>query len=127
MQYRSWGHSGLRVSVVGLGCNNFGGRVNLEGTRLAYSQRHIDRFGHDANMQAVEALEAFATARGHTLLELAFGWLLSKPFIPSVSAGATKPEQIEANVAAAGWIPSLEACAEVERITANLPKQPPPV
>ena len=98
-----------------------------EGSRLAYSQRHINRFGHDANMQAVEALEAFATARGHTLLELAFGWLLSKPFIPSVIAGATKPEQIEANVAAAGWIPSLEACAEVERITANLPKQPPPV
>jgi aryl-alcohol dehydrogenase-like predicted oxidoreductase len=98
-----------------------------EGSRLAYSQRHINRFGHDANMQAVEQLEAFVTQRGHTLLELAFGWLLSKPFVASVIAGATKPEQIEANVAAAGWIPSAEECTEVERITANLPKQPPPV
>jgi aryl-alcohol dehydrogenase-like predicted oxidoreductase len=98
-----------------------------EGSRLAYSQRHINRFGHDANMQAVEQLEAFVTQRGHTLLELAFGWLLSKPFVASVIAGATKPEQIEANGAAAGWIPSAEECTEVERITANLPKQPPPV
>ncbi len=33
MRYGSLGHSGLLVSVVGLGCNNFGGRLDLEGTR----------------------------------------------------------------------------------------------
>lgn len=33
MRYRSLGESGLVVSVVGLGCNNFGGRLDLDGTR----------------------------------------------------------------------------------------------
>jgi aryl-alcohol dehydrogenase-like predicted oxidoreductase len=33
METRSLGSSGLRVSVVGLGCNNFGGRIDLEASR----------------------------------------------------------------------------------------------
>ena len=69
-----------------------------EGTRLgapraarALSERNFDR---------VEALAAFAEERGRSLLELAFGWLLSTPAVSSVIAGATSPEQVRANVAA---------------------------
>ena len=51
----------------------------------------------------LEALERFAQTRGHTLLELAFGWLLAQQPVSSVIAGATTPDQARANAAAAGW------------------------
>ena len=68
-----------------------------EGTRLA--GRPID----DADLEGVERLERFASERGHTLLELAISALASTPGITSVIAGATKPEQVRANAASAGW------------------------
>ncbi len=64
----------------------------------------------------MEKLEAFAKKRGHSLLELAIGWLASQPAVPSVIAGATKPEQVEANVAAAGWKLTADEMAEVDKI-----------
>ena len=67
------------------------------GTRLA--GRSIDRKTFDR----VEALERFAAARGHSLLELAIGALESQRAVVSVIAGATTPEQVRANAAAAGW------------------------
>jgi aryl-alcohol dehydrogenase-like predicted oxidoreductase len=57
----------------------------------------------DAVFDRIEALTAFAAARGHTLLELAIAALASRPGIASVIAGAMSPEQVAANVAAAGW------------------------
>jgi aryl-alcohol dehydrogenase-like predicted oxidoreductase len=51
----------------------------------------------------VEPLEKWAAARGHSVLELAFAWLLGFPEIASVIAGATRPEQVRANVEAGGW------------------------
>jgi aryl-alcohol dehydrogenase-like predicted oxidoreductase len=67
------------------------------GTRL--EGREIE----EAEFDRVEALERFAQERGHTLLELAFAGLLSQDVIASVIPGATKPEQVWANVAAAEW------------------------
>jgi aryl-alcohol dehydrogenase-like predicted oxidoreductase len=61
-------------------------------------------------------LTAFAEQRGHTLLELAIGWLLSQPVVSSVIAGATRPEQITANVAAAAWRLSPEEVTEVAKL-----------
>ena len=49
----------------------------------------------------VEALEEFARARGHTLLELAIAALASEPGVPSVISGATSPDQVRQNAAAA--------------------------
>jgi aryl-alcohol dehydrogenase-like predicted oxidoreductase len=69
------------------------------------------------NLDAVEKLDAFAAARGHTLLELAFSWLLAKPVVASVIAGATRPEQVEANVKAPAWKPGADDLAEIDRIT----------
>jgi aryl-alcohol dehydrogenase-like predicted oxidoreductase len=51
-----------------------------------------------------ESFAEFATSRGHTLLELAFAWLLSRPAVASVIAGAKTVEQVHQNAAAAGWI-----------------------
>ncbi len=69
------------------------------------------------NIDVVEKLIAFAESRGHTILELAFSWLLSRPMIASVIAGATRPEQIQANAAAENWIMSDAELEEVNRIT----------
>ena len=57
----------------------------------------------DEMLERVERLEQFATERGHTLLELAIGALASEPGVLSVIAGATTPQQVRANVAAAAW------------------------
>ena len=64
----------------------------------------------------VEALEDFATQRGHTLLELAFGWLAAQPVVSSVIAGATKPEQVTANVRAVDWELTAEDLQEIDRL-----------
>lgn len=89
-----------------------------EGTRLARNPpRHADLFINARNWRIVEALEAFVERRGHTLLELAMSWLASLPYVPSIIAGATKPEQVEQNVAAVGWTLSAADFAEIDRIT----------
>jgi len=61
------------------------------------------RFLNDENFARVENLRSFAQARGRSLLDLAFGWLLARPVVSSVIAGATKPEQVRANVRAGTW------------------------
>ena len=50
-------------------------------------------------------------------MELAFSWLAAQPVVSSVIAGATKPEQIAANVKAADWALTAEDLAEIDRIT----------
>ena len=87
--------------------------------RLAYSTRHADRFISERNWTIVERLEDFCAARCRTLLELAFAWLLAKPFVASVIAGASTPDQVDANVGAVGWVLSADDLDEVDRITAS--------
>jgi aryl-alcohol dehydrogenase-like predicted oxidoreductase len=71
---------------------------------------------NERNLATVERLFEFAASRGHNLLELAVSWLLAHRVVASVIAGATSPEQVRANVAAAGWKLSAEEMAEVDRI-----------
>jgi aryl-alcohol dehydrogenase-like predicted oxidoreductase len=92
------------------------GEAPGEGTRLAGWGSRADRILNEANFAKVEALDAWARARGHTLLELAFAWLLGHPAIPSVIAGATSPGQAQGNAAAAGWRLTAEEVAEVSLI-----------
>jgi aryl-alcohol dehydrogenase-like predicted oxidoreductase len=70
--------------------------------RLAESA-HIDEIMSPANFERIARMEAFAAERGHSLLDLAFGWLLSQPIVPSVIASASSPEHVKANVAASSW------------------------
>lgn len=68
------------------------------------------------NLEVVEALIAFAERRNHTVLELAFAWLLSHKPVASVIAGASKPEQVRANAAAASWQLSADDLSEIDAI-----------
>ena len=88
-----------------------------QGARLTYMKSYQDKYMNERNWRIVEELTAFAQARGHTLLDLAFSWLLARPNVASVIAGATSPAQVEANAKAAGWKLTAEDMAEVDRIT----------
>ena len=87
-----------------------------EGTRLSAGPFGA-RMLTDRNYETVEKLEAFAQDRGHTILELAIGWLASQPTVSSVIAGATKPEQVKSNVESGNWRLTAEEMAEVDTIT----------
>ena len=87
------------------------------GTRLAQVGRLAERALNERNFTIVEALTTFVAERGHTLLDLAFGWLLTKPVISSVIAGAMSVAQVEANVAAATWRLDGADIAAVDAIT----------
>ncbi len=88
------------------------------GTRLANTARLADRYLTERNWAVAEKLADFVERLGHTMLELAFSWLLAQAPVASVIAGATQPEQVEQNVKAGGWQLSAEELAEVDRITA---------
>jgi aryl-alcohol dehydrogenase-like predicted oxidoreductase len=70
--------------------------------RLAQSARAAEVMT-PASFERLGAFERFAAERGHSLLDLAFGWLLSQPIVASVIASASTPEQVRANVDAARW------------------------
>ena len=89
------------------------------GARLTTTPRTAERYLTERNWDVVERLGAFCASRGKSLLELAFSWLLHRPAVASVIAGATAPEQVEANVRAASWAPSREDMDEIDRITAH--------
>ncbi|WP_129574615.1 MULTISPECIES: aldo/keto reductase [Sorangium] len=74
------------------------------------------RFLTDRNRQIAAALGAHAASRGRTLLELAFSWLASRPAVASVIAGATTPEQVRANAAAAGFRLTDADLHEIDRL-----------
>ena len=86
-------------------------------TRFANWTHLGDRYMTEKNLDIVQKLEDFAANRGKTMLELAFSWLAAQPQVSSVIAGATRPEQIEQNVKAAGWKLSTEDLAEIDKIT----------
>ena len=86
------------------------------GARLTATQRLADRYLTERNWTIAERLADFAEARGRTMLELAFSWLLAQAPVASVIAGATRPEQLEQNVRAGGWALTAEELAEINRI-----------
>ena len=75
-----------------------------------------DRFASEENRRRARELGDFARSRGRTLLELAVSWLLGRTTVASVIAGATRPEQVRANAAAAGWQLTDEDLREIDRI-----------
>ena len=85
-----------------------------EGTRLAGAR--AARALSEDNFDRVEKLEAFARERDRSLLELAFGWLLSFPVVSSVIAGATRPEQAKANVEASTMRLDADEMKEVDEL-----------
>lgn len=83
-------------------------------TRIGRVQRLRDARLTDENFDRVERYASFAGARGHTVGELAIAWLLSRPVVCSVIAGATSPAQVEANARAADWELAPAEVAELD-------------
>ena len=74
-----------------------------KGTRIANSEPLRSGWLTDANFDKLEILEEFSSQRDHSLLDLSLAWLASQPHVSSIIAGATKPKQVEENVAAGEW------------------------
>jgi aryl-alcohol dehydrogenase-like predicted oxidoreductase len=87
-----------------------------EGTRMAGWGERAKTELSDERLAKVVALDALAQTEGHTVLDLAFAWLLSRSSVASVIAGATKLAQVASNVAAGQWEPSAELLAQVDVI-----------
>jgi aryl-alcohol dehydrogenase-like predicted oxidoreductase len=94
------------------------GRPMPMGTRLSEG-RNSARFVNEENFEVIERLAAFCEERGRPMLELAFGWLLARPCVATVIAGATSPEQVRQNAGALGWQMTRDEIATVDRITAK--------
>lgn len=87
------------------------------GTRLANSRHHADDIIDDQGWDLVESMRALATHSGHSMLELAYGWLLAKPMVACVMAGASTPGQVEQNVRAGSARLSSEDLATLDRMS----------
>jgi aryl-alcohol dehydrogenase-like predicted oxidoreductase len=88
------------------------GEPGPEGSRLSSG----GAAGNDEQFDVVEALEAFAEARGMKILDVAVAGLAAQPGVASVIAGATRPEQVRANVGALSWSPDADDLAELDQI-----------
>ena len=85
------------------------------GSRLDGSPR-AEKVLSPRNFERLDALQRFAADHGRSLLELALGWLLSRPEVSTVIAGASAPEQVRQNVESSGWrldVSEMEAIAEL--------------
>ena len=90
------------------------GTAHTLSTRIMRQRPHL---WEDAPWDALEAYAAFCRDQGITMLEATFGWLLARSSISSVIAGATSPEQVRANAAAAtAWTPTVADVAEIDAI-----------
>jgi aryl-alcohol dehydrogenase-like predicted oxidoreductase len=67
-------------------------------------------------LATTDNLRQFAESRGHSLLDLAFSWLISRPVVASVIAGAKSPEQAQSNAKAANWTLTEAELSDVDRI-----------
>lgn len=86
-----------------------------EGTRVSGNDRWQSMLT-ESTMGIIEALIAFSEERGFEVTDLAFSWLLSRPQVSSVIAGATTPEQVRRNASAAAWLLTSDDLAQVDAI-----------
>lgn len=70
----------------------------------------------ERNLQWVGRLRQFAESHGHSMTDLAMSWLAARPAVASIIAGATKPDQVRTNAAAAAWQLSPDDLAAVSAI-----------
>jgi aryl-alcohol dehydrogenase-like predicted oxidoreductase len=93
------------------------GHPPAAGTRLAAAGiEQYERLASEENLTAVERLGELAAASGRSVVELAIAWLLARPMVASVIAGATSADQVRANVKAADWTLGADELAEVDAI-----------
>ncbi len=88
--------------------------------RLAMER--YENFLSDENFDIVEGVESFAAKRDLSMVQVAIGWLLAQPGVPTVPAGATKVEQVRSNARAADWRPNDE---DIQELRALMDRQAP--
>ncbi|UNX53677.1 aldo/keto reductase [Georgenia sp. TF02-10] len=103
----------------GLLTGKYGHRSAPPGSRLTRTRQYLLE---EADFDQLAAFTAFARERGLTEVEVAFSWLASRPAVASVIAGATRPEQVRQNAAAAGWRPGPAEEAALDEIFPKTPK-----
>lgn len=96
------------------------GKYTREGgpksSRIANEKRHLLE---STNWDVMDRYQQFCNHRNVTMLEATFGWFLAQPNLSSVISGATTPEQVRQNVAAASaWVPDADALTEIDTIFA---------
>lgn len=101
----------------GLLSGKYKNHVVPDGTRFSQPRAQEQRMLNEERWRVLDELHRFCESRGKTMLEVAVNWLLGRPGVASVIAGATRPEQIEQNVKAAGWKLSASDFSEIDRIT----------
>ena len=89
------------------------GQAPPAGTRLSGVKQNEGPLS-DTQLAVVERLTELAAGRNRTMVELAIAWILAHPPVASVIAGATSPEQVRANVAAADWVLDDAEMAEID-------------
>ena len=89
-----------------------------EGTRITGNPRWEQHLT-EANLDLIEDLAAFAEQRGKELVDLAFAWLLAKPEVASVIAGATSAEQVQRNARAGTWELTPEDLSALDELLAR--------
>jgi len=94
------------------------GRPLPEGTRITGNPRWEQHLT-EANLDLIEDLAAFAEQRGKELVDLAFAWLLAKPEVASVIAGATSAEQVQRNARAGTWELTPEDLSALDELLAR--------
>lgn len=92
------------------------GEERPAGSRLADWGDRADNFIDDERLDIVERLIAWTAEQGRSLLDLAISWHTSHPLVASVIAGATSPEQVDANVAASTWALTDDDRAAVDAV-----------
>jgi aryl-alcohol dehydrogenase-like predicted oxidoreductase len=97
------------------------GETPEEGTRFAafskMNPQGVQMLYGDHRFALLQKLEPLCERFSHSLLQLGMGWLMSRPIVASVIAGATSPEQLEQNVAAAAWRPAPEESEAIDAVT----------
>ncbi len=93
------------------------GKALPEGTRFGSNPPMYLWLLTDSNFDLLEKLEKFAMDCGHTIAELAIAWLLAHPWISTVIAGVTRPEQVSGNISAANWRLTVEEMKEIDQLT----------
>ncbi len=103
--------------AAGLLTGKYAGGATPEGARLTRFPRLAGRHLSARNRAIADKLDAYARERGRSLLELSMSWLAMQPRVSSVIAGASTPQQVEANAKALGWMMSAQELAEIDAIT----------
>ena len=93
------------------------GKYSRSDTPAESARRMVGQLqGDEVARATLDKLDAYAGEKGHTILELAFSWLLAHPSVSSVIAGAMTPEQVIANSTAGDWVLTDEERDEIDAI-----------